>query len=82
VVWAKQAEIAGSYLKKRSQIHVEGNLQTREWTDRDGNQRFTTEVRAHRIQMLGKPKEQPNDNPPNADEPPVPNSPPEGDIPF
>ena len=53
VVWGKQAEIAGEYLRKGRQIYVEGSLQTREWTDRDGNKRYTTEVRAQRFQMLG-----------------------------
>ena len=54
VVWGKQAEIAGEYLRKGRQIYVEGSLQTREWTDRDGNKRQTTEVRAQRFQMLGR----------------------------
>jgi single-strand DNA-binding protein len=54
VVWGKQAEIAGEYLRKGRQIYVEGSLQTREWTDRDGNKRQTTEIRAQRFQMLGR----------------------------
>ena len=53
VVWGKQAEIAGEYLRKGRQVYVEGSLQTREWTDRDGNKRYTTEVRAQLFQMLG-----------------------------
>lgn len=53
VVWSKQAEIAGEYLRKGRQIYVEGSLQTREWTDRDGNKRYTTEIKAQRFQMLG-----------------------------
>ena len=57
VVWAKQAEIAGEYLRKGRQVYVEGSLQTREWTDRDGNKRYTTEVRAQRFQMLGRPSD-------------------------
>ena len=56
VVWGKQAEIAGEYLKKGRQVYVEGSLQTREWTDRDGNKRYTTEVRVQRFQMLGRPE--------------------------
>lgn len=59
VVFAKQAEIAGEYLRKGRQVYVEGSLQTREWTDRDGNKRYTTEVRAQRFQMLGRPGEAP-----------------------
>lgn len=53
VVWGKQAEIAGEYLRKGRSVFVEGSMQTREWTDRDGNKRYTTEVRAQRFQMLG-----------------------------
>jgi len=53
VVWAKQAEIAGEYLRKGKQVYVEGSLQTREWTDRDGNKRYTTEVNCRNFQMLG-----------------------------
>jgi len=57
VVWGKQAEIVGEYLRKGRQVYVEGSLQTREWTDREGNKRYTTEVRAQRVQMLGKPSD-------------------------
>ena len=53
VVWGKQAEIAGEWLRKGRQVYVEGSLQTREWTDRDGNKRYTTEIRAQSFQMLG-----------------------------
>jgi len=53
VVWGKQAEIAGEYLRKGKQVYVEGSLQTREWTDREGNKRYTTEVKAQTFQMLG-----------------------------
>ncbi len=53
VVWAKQAEIISEYLRKGRQVYVEGSLQTREWTDRDGNKRYTTEIKAQRVQMLG-----------------------------
>lgn len=55
VVWGKQAEIAGEYLRKGRPVFIEGSLQTREWTDRDGNKRYTTEVRAQRLQLLGRP---------------------------
>ncbi len=58
VVWGKQAEIAGEFLRKGRQVYVEGSLQTREWTDRDGNKRQTTEIRAQRFQMLGRRGEQ------------------------
>jgi len=54
VVWGKQAEIAGEYLTKGKQIFVEGSLQTREWNDKEGNKRQTTEVKAQRLIMLGR----------------------------
>ena len=52
VAWGKLAEVAGEYLAKGKPVYVEGSLQTREWTDRDGNKRYTTEVRAQRMQLL------------------------------
>jgi single-strand DNA-binding protein len=54
VVWGKQAEIAGEYLGKGKQVFIEGSLQTREWNDRDGNKKQTTEIRAQRVIMLGR----------------------------
>jgi len=51
--YRKLAEIAGQYLKKGSQIYVEGRLQTRKWTDKDGVERYTTEIIADTMQMLG-----------------------------
>ncbi len=47
------AEIAAEYLRKGSQVYVEGKLRTRKWQDRDGNDRYTTEVIADEMQMLG-----------------------------
>ncbi len=52
-MFARLAEIAGEYLKKGRQIYVEGRLQTRKWQDKDGNDRYTTEVIANEMQMLG-----------------------------
>jgi single-strand DNA-binding protein len=49
----KLAEIAGEYLKKGSQVYVEGSLRTRKWQDKDGQDRYTTEIMADRMQMLG-----------------------------
>lgn len=51
--YRKLAEIAGQYLKKGSQVYVEGRLQTRKWTDKDGVERYTTEIIADSMQMLG-----------------------------
>jgi single-strand DNA-binding protein len=53
VIWGKTAESLHSYLTKGKQIYVEGRLQTRSWDDRDGNKRYTTEVRADRVVLLG-----------------------------
>jgi single-strand DNA-binding protein len=47
------AEIAAEYLKKGSQCYIEGRLQTRKWQDKDGHDRYTTEIVADRMQMLG-----------------------------
>ncbi len=52
VVWAKQAENCKEYLSKGSQVYIEGRLQTRQWEDRDGNKRYTTEVVADTVQFL------------------------------
>lgn len=52
VAWARLAEICGQYLKKGSQVYFEGSLQTRSWEDRDGNTRYTTEVKAREMMML------------------------------
>ncbi len=52
-MFGKQAEIAGEYLKKGSQVYIEGRLETRKWTDKEGHERTTTEIRADRMQMLG-----------------------------
>ena len=47
------AEVAGKYLKKGSQIYVEGKLNTRKWKDKNGDDRYTTEIRASELKMLG-----------------------------
>jgi single-strand DNA-binding protein len=51
--YRRLAEVAGQYLKKGSQVYVEGRLQTRKWTDKDGVERYTTEIIADTMQMLG-----------------------------
>lgn len=53
VVWSKLAEICNEYLSKGKLVYLEGRLQTREWEDRDGNKRRTTEVVAAEMRMLG-----------------------------
>jgi single-strand DNA-binding protein len=53
ILWGKQAESLQEYLTKGKQIYVEGRLQTRQWDDKDGNKRYTTEIKADRITLLG-----------------------------
>lgn len=53
VFFGRLAEIVEQYLRKGSQVYVEGRLQTRKWQDRDGNDRYTTEIVANEMQMLG-----------------------------
>ncbi|MEE9614365.1 MAG: single-stranded DNA-binding protein [Thermodesulfobacteriota bacterium] len=54
VAFGKLAEICGEYLSKGKQVYLEGRIQTRQWDDRDGNKRYTTEVVANQMQMLGR----------------------------
>ena len=54
VLWDKLAEIAEQYLKKGSQVYVEGKLQTRSWDDPNGQKKWTTEIRVYQMQMLGR----------------------------
>ena len=56
--FGKLAEIAGQYLKKGSQVYVEGRIRTRKYTDRDGIERYATEIIGDRMQMLGGKPEQ------------------------
>ncbi len=53
VFFGRLAEIAGEYLRKGSQVYIEGRLRTRKWQDREGNDRWTTEINADQMQMLG-----------------------------
>ncbi len=57
VVWGKQAEACNKYLAKGSLVFVEGRLQYRSWTAQDGQKKSTLEVRADRVQFLGKPRD-------------------------
>src|SRR3990170_1734586 len=52
--FGRLATIAGEYLKKGSQVYVEGSLRTRKWQDKDGQDRYSTEIRADVMQMLGR----------------------------
>ena len=53
VAYRRLAEIIGEYLKKGSQVYIEGKLQTRKWQDKEGQDRYTTEIVANEMQMLG-----------------------------
>jgi len=54
VAWAKLAEICNTYLKKGKQVYIEGRIQTRQWEDQSGNTRYTTEIVANNMVMLGR----------------------------
>jgi len=49
VVWGKQAEFCGNYLAKGRLVYIEGKLETRKWTDKDGAEKYTTEIKADRV---------------------------------
>ncbi len=57
-MFGKLAEICGEYLKKGSQVYIEGKLQTRKWTDKENIERYTTEIIADTMKMLGKREKQ------------------------
>jgi single-strand DNA-binding protein len=63
VFYRKLAEIAGQYLKKGSPVYIEGRIRTRKWQDKEGQDRYTTEIEANEMQMLGS-REGMSDAPP------------------
>ena len=63
VFFNKIAEIAGKYLKKGSKVYIEGSLRTRKWEDKDGNDRYTTEIVANEMQMLDSKSGEPAGTP-------------------
>jgi single-strand DNA-binding protein len=90
VAWSKLADIAKEYLTKGRQVYIEGKLQTRSWDDRDGNKRYTTEVKADQMVMLGGRGESADrgdyasssSSPPPGPEPQEPFEATEDDVPF
>ena len=86
VAFGKLGEICGQYLSKGKQVFIEGRLQTREWQDKEGNRRFTTEIVATDMQMLGTKDSDSSRAHENKLAPPEPNmpyqEPEEDDIPF
>jgi len=83
VVWGKSAEHCAQYLSKGRSVYCEGRIQTREWEDKDGNKRWTTEINASTVQFLGSPR---GSGAPGRDEgyesPSEPSGPPADDVPF
>ena len=53
VVWGRTAEMCNQYLSKGRTVYVEGRIQTREWEDKDGNKRYTTEINANTVNFIG-----------------------------
>ena len=86
VAFGRTAEIIGEYVRKGSQLYVEGRLQTRAYLDRDEARRYVTEVIAQRVQLLGRPQDQkvPKGGEVSAapSAPPEPEGPLDDDIPF
>lgn len=74
IFFGKLAEIAGQYLRKGSQAYIEGSLRTRKWQDKDGQDRYTTEIRADVMKMLGS-KEGGGSRQSGGDAPPQPRQP-------
>ena len=66
-VFGKLAEICGQYLKKGSQVYVEGSLKTRKWTDKEGQEKYTTEVRCSHMTILGSRPSGESDSKPEYD---------------
>lgn len=79
-LWGGLADVADKYLHKGSQVYIEGKIRTREWTDKDNQKRFTTEIMANEMKLLGRPKDA-NEAPAVAPAPQAP-VPPMGDLPV
>lgn len=62
-LWRGLADVADKYVHKGSQIYIEGSLRTREWTDKDGNKRYSTEIIASDLKLLGKRSDSPAEQP-------------------
>jgi single-strand DNA-binding protein len=84
VVWGKTGENCKEYLSKGRQVYVEGRLQTRQWEDKEGNKRYTTEVVAEQVLFLGGKGGSSGgfEEPPPPNDRNAPSSLPEDDIPF
>jgi len=71
VVWRGLAEVAEKYLRKGSMVYVEGKLRTRSWEDKDGNKKYSTEIIADNMTMLGGKKEENTNNAATIPTPPI-----------
>ena len=69
VLWRGLAEVAEKYVRKGSQLYIEGRIRTRSWDDRDGNKRYTTEIVGDNMQMLGRRSEEAADHTGNTSQP-------------
>lgn len=84
VAFGRLGEICGEYLAKGKQVYIEGRIQTRDWEDKDGNKRWTTEIIVQNMQLLGAPGAE-KDRSSSSEPPPLDESsagPPESDVPF
>ncbi len=70
VAFKKLAEVCGEYLKKGKQVYIEGKIQTRSWEDNEGNTRYSTEIVARTMNMLGHRSDEPGSN--KSEQPPKP----------
>lgn len=87
VLWRGLADIAEKYLRKGSQVYIDGKLSTRSWDDKDGQKRYITEIIADNLVMLGKPtgdraESKPSQPSGNSNKPSSAPPPPEDDLPF
>ena len=71
VVWGRQAEHCGEYLRKGREVYIEGRIETREWQDRDGQRRFTTEIKAQNVTFLGSRNDNNSDSNRNTSQAPA-----------
>jgi single-strand DNA-binding protein len=69
VAWGKQAELCANYLSKGRLVYVEGSIQTRKWQDKDGHDRWTTEIKAMRVQFLDRGDDAPKQQPASTNKP-------------
>jgi single-strand DNA-binding protein len=72
ILFRKLAEIAGQYLKKGASVYIEGRIRSRKWQDKDGQERYTTEIEASEMKMLGGRQNVPEPSAPSEERRPVP----------